>query len=67
MFLFNYGLILAVTIARFINAKDHDTINSFFTGFAVVMTIKFTILIHIYFKKFNFAMLLEEIKKEKKI
>ena len=48
--MFNYGLILAVTIARFMNIKDHDTLNSFLTGFAVVMEIKFTILIYIFQK-----------------
>ena len=66
MFLFNYGLILAVTIARFMNIKDHDTLNSFLTGFAVVMEIKFTILIYIYFKRFNFVMLLEDITRRRK-
>ena len=65
MFLFNYGLILAVTIARFINIKDHDTLNSFLTGFAVAMAIKFTILIYIYFKKLNFVMLLEDITRRR--
>ena len=62
MFLFNYGLILAVTIARFVTVKDYkDTLVKFHSGFAVVMTVKFTILIYIYFKKFNFLCLLEDL------
>ena len=52
MFLFNYGLILTITAARFYNVKDyHDTLAKFFTGFAVVMTIKFTILFYIYISR----------------
>ena len=62
MFLFNYGLILAVTIARFVTVKDYkDTLVKFHSGFAVVMTVKFTILSYIYFKKFNFLCLLEDL------
>ena len=62
MFLFNYGLILTITIARFYNVKDYkDTLAKFFTGFAIVMTIKFTILFYIYFKRYNFLCLLEDL------
>ena len=62
MFLFNYGLILTITIARFYNVMDYEnTLPKFFTGFAVVMTIKFTILIYIYFRKFNFMCLFEDL------
>ena len=66
MFLFNYGFILAVTIARFMNIKNHDTLNSFLTDFAVVMAIKFTTLIYIYLKKINFVRLLEDITRRRK-
>ena len=62
MFLFNYGLILTITIARFYSVKDYkDTLAKFFTGFAIVMTIKFTILFYIYFKRYNFLCLLEDL------
>ena len=62
MFLFNYGLILTITVARFYNVKDYkDTLAKFFTGFAVIMTIKFTILIYIYFKRYNFLCMLEDL------
>ena len=69
MFLFNYCLILAVAIARFCNVKNDEyerTHVKFFTGFAVFMTVKFTILIYIYFKRFNFIHLLEDITKIRK-
>ena len=69
MFFFNYGVIMAVTIARFSNVKDYEyekTHVKFFTGFAVFMTIKFTVLIFIYFKRYNVVNLLEDITKIRK-
>ena len=67
MFFFNCGLNLAVTIARFISVKDYERTHvKFFTGFAVFMIIKFTALIYIYFKRFNFIHLLESITKIRK-
>ena len=67
MFFFNYGVILAVTIARIFNVKDYEeTQEKFFTGFAVFITIKLTLLIYIYFKRFNFICLLEDITKIRK-
>ena len=67
IFFFNYCLILAVTVARFFNVNNYkSTIPKFYTSFAVFMSIKFTILIFIYFKKFNFVHLLEDITKMRK-
>ena len=67
MFLFNYGLVLAVTIARFINVKDYNfTTNKFFTGFAVVMSIKFTSLFYIFFKRYNFVCLFKDLSYKRK-
>ena len=67
MFLFNYGLILAITIARLCNVDDYEKTHvKLFAGFAIFMTIKFTALIFIYFKKFNFMNLLEDITKIRK-
>ena len=67
MFFFNYGSVLAVTVARITNVKEYyHTINKFFTGFAVIMTIKFTILIHIFFKRYNFVCLLKDISNKRK-
>ena len=67
MFFFNKGLILSVTISRFINVKDnHETIDKFFTCFDVLMTVKFTPLIYMYFQRFNLGMLLESITKKRK-
>ena len=67
MFFFNYGLILAVAIARFINVQDYERTHvKFFTGFAVFMIIKFTALIYIYFKRYNFIHLLEDVTKIRK-
>ena len=64
MFLFNYGLILAITIARLCNEYDYDrTQVKFITGFTVFVTIKFTVLFFVYFKRFNFICLLEDIAK----
>ena len=67
MFLFNYGLILFFTIARLCNIDDYEKTHvKFFTGFAVFMTIKFTALVFIYFKKINFMNLLGDITKIRK-
>ena len=67
MFFFNYGLILAVAVSRFVNMKDYfPTIDKFFTGFVVFMTIKFTLLTYIFFKKSNFVCLLGNITKIRK-
>ena len=71
MFLFNYSLILTLTIARLINIQNsilhrNYTLKMFVTGFAVVMMIKFTILIYIYFKRFNLGMLLQVITRKRR-
>ena len=67
MFLFNYGLILMVTIARLSNVYDYERTHvKFITDFVVFMTIKFTILFYIYFQRFNFICLLENITKIRK-
>ena len=67
MFLFNCGLVLAITIARLCNEYDYDrTQVKFITGFTVFVTIKFTVLFFVYFKRFNFMCLLEDITKIRK-
>ena len=67
MFLFNCGLILAVTVARFINVKDYNhTTNKFYTGFAVFMVIKFASLFYIFFKRYNFICLLKDLSNIRK-
>ena len=60
MFFFNSILIFVITVGRLYNISDYDsTFSIFYTGYVVAMTIKFTFLIHIYFKKNNFLCLSE--------
>ena len=67
MFFFNYGLILALTILRFISVEDYDeTVAKFFTGFAFVMMIKFTNLLYMYFRRYNLGMLLQVITRTRR-
>ena len=66
MFLFNYVLIVTIGIGYFMQSNYEDIFGKFYVGFSIVAMMKFTALLHVYYKKYNLMSLLEDITDARK-
>ena len=62
MFLLNYGLVIIVGVAHLEIQKDYSSAyHIFYTGFVILLVIKFNLLAYNYYKKYNVMCLLDDI------
>ena len=66
MFLMNYILVVTIGTVYLIRDKNPDMTSKFYVGFVILMMINFTILIYIYYKKYNLIGLLQDITNARK-
>ena len=66
MFLMNYVLIVTTGIVYLIRDKNPDWTSKFYIGFVILMMINFNILIYMYYKKYNFINLLDDVTNARK-
>ena len=66
MFLINYVLVVTTGTVYLIRDKNSDMTSKFYIGFVILMMINFNILIYIYYKKYNFISLLDDVTNARK-
>ena len=66
MILMNYVLVVTTGTVYLIRDKNPDLTSKFYIGFVILMMINFNILIYIYYKKYNFISLLDDVTNARK-